>query len=150
MKLFSILCFCLFVSLYISYCSSFHITVQYDSTVNSAPAQFKPAVATVVQYFQALFTDSVSITIVIGFGKVGTSNLGSGSLGESRYNLYSQSSYTHVKSILSLRSSTNYDSTAIASLPNLDPISGSHTYYLTQGQMKLFAQSFTNSDPEGW
>jgi len=39
------------------------LNVVYDASVNSAPAQFKTAVAAVVQYFESIFTDPITITI---------------------------------------------------------------------------------------
>src|SRR5207248_11537730 len=63
--------------------SPFVINVTWDASVGNAPAGFKTAVMSVVQYFERKFTDHVTINIAVGYGEVGGYTLGSGALGES-------------------------------------------------------------------
>jgi hypothetical protein len=65
------------------------INISYDSSVASAPAAFKAAINYVVNYFDTLFTNPVTININVGWGEVNGQTLGSGALGESSSNLAS-------------------------------------------------------------
>ena len=46
------------------------INVNYDASVNSAPAAFKADVAAVVSYLESQFSDPITITISVGYGEV--------------------------------------------------------------------------------
>src|SRR4051812_1157202 len=59
------------------------INASYDSSVNSAPAGFRPAFQSVISFFETTFIDPITINIGVGWGEVGGSPVGSGALGQS-------------------------------------------------------------------
>jgi hypothetical protein len=70
------------------------INVTFDSSVNQAPAGFISAVNYVVNYFDSLFTNNVTINIDVLY-----QNLGSGILGENQESAVS-TTYSSVRSAL--------------------------------------------------
>src|SRR5258708_5428328 len=63
--------------------STFVINVTYDSSVNSAPAGFKTAVADVVTFLEAnLANTSATVNIHVGYGEVNGMSLCGSCLGE--------------------------------------------------------------------
>ena len=111
----------------------FNIT--YDSSVSSAPTGFIAAIDYVVEYFDHLFTDPITINIDVGYGEVNGTSLGSGALGESLTYLNSYS-YSAIKNALTGDATSPADATAIASLPGSDPIGGTHTYWVSTAEQK--------------
>ena len=77
-----------------------NIDVTFDSSVNSAPAAFTSAVDYVVQYYDSLFTNPVTINIDVGYGEIDGQPLGSGDLGESDTFLDASVSYTQLRNAL--------------------------------------------------
>src|SRR5882672_4870674 len=75
------------------------INVSYDASVSNAPTGFKETVAQVVQYFQANFSDPITINISVGYGEAGGSPLSGGAIGQSLTYL-SSFSYSAIKSAL--------------------------------------------------
>jgi len=149
-----ILLFILFISL----ASGLQIDITYDSTAVDAPTDYKLAIDAVVQYLEQVFTDTVTLSFMIGYGSVDGHALGSTNLGESIYHLYPQDSYFEMRSLLAARATTANDSTALSHMPLTDPAAvtshnnNNHTYYLSRAQMKLFGQSVPGSttDPDGF
>jgi hypothetical protein len=109
------------------------IHVSYGASVANAPAGFTNTVNQDVQYYESLFSDPVSINIAVGYGEVGGTPLGSGTLGESLSYLVS-SNYTQVKNALAGDARTAADSSAVASLPASSPTSGA--YWMTTAEAK--------------
>ena len=71
------------------------INVTFDSSVSQAPAGFITAVDYVVNYFDSLFTNNVTINIDVLY-----QNLGSGILGEIQASQFVSTSYSSVRSAL--------------------------------------------------
>lgn len=103
--------------------SPLHINITYDSSVANAPAAFKAAVVSVVQFFESQFSDPVTVNIHVGYGEVGGYRLDSNALGESLTYLTSYS-YSQVKNALAADATSAADSSTIASLPASSPVSG--------------------------
>jgi hypothetical protein len=97
------------------------LNVVYDSSVNSAPAQFKAVVAAVVQYFESTFTNPVTITIDVGYGEVAGQSLVAGALGESNTNAQSYT-YSQVKTALVNQATSTIAKQAVSTLPTSDPL----------------------------
>ncbi len=95
--------------------SGFVINVIYDSSANSAPAAFKSAIQSAVQYLESVITTPITVNIDVGYGEVGGQALDSGALGESETYLDSYS-YSSIKSALA-----NIDPSAASSLPASAP-----------------------------
>jgi hypothetical protein len=88
-----------------------NIDIEFDASVDSAPAGFNPAVATAVQLLDAQFTAPVTVTIAVGYGEVGGQPLG-GALGQSSA-LLTYVSYAQLQSAV-----------AVGLLPATDPTHG--------------------------
>jgi hypothetical protein len=98
----------------------FNIT--YDSSVSNAPAGFTSAITDVVNYYESVFNDPVTVNIDVGWGEVAGQSLG-GALGASETNL-GVFSYSQVKAALAADATSAGDATAVASLPGSDPTGG--------------------------
>src|SRR5271166_5792003 len=59
------------------------INVTYDQSQSSLPAGFVAAVNYVVNYYESVFTNPVTVNIDVGYGEIDGQSLGSGALGES-------------------------------------------------------------------
>lgn len=124
------------------------INIVWDTSVNNAPAAFKADVIAVTQYFSGTFTDPVTINIDVGYGEVGGSALSSSALGESEYYLQ-QFTYSQLRGALSADAKTHDDTTAAATLPINNPISGSH-YWTSTAEAKALGLSASNSGVDGY
>src|SRR5271166_1167074 len=78
----------------------FVININWDSSVSNAPAAFKTDVMAAVQYLESQFTNSVTITIDVGYGEINGQALSSNALGESEATNYVSESYSSVRSAL--------------------------------------------------
>src|SRR5215813_10669709 len=94
------------------------VNLSFDSSVNSAPAGFVATVNAVAQFFQATFSDNVTINVAVGFGEVAGQTVTS--LGESITQL-STYTYTQVRNALISDAKSSDDSSAVASLPTSSP-----------------------------
>ena len=63
------------------------IIVNWDSSVAAAPAGFRTGINNVVALFDALFTNTATITINVGYGEVGGTSLAATDVGSSISNL---------------------------------------------------------------
>jgi hypothetical protein len=106
--------------------------ITYDSSTDSAPEGFKTTVAAVAQFFESTFTDPVTVNITVKYAPLGDD------LGRSEYDLDSYS-YAQIRTALSHDSTTGNDALALASLPVNDPITVTHTYYMTPAEAKALA-----------
>ena len=91
------------------------INVTFDSSVSHAPAAFITAVDYVVNYFDSLFTNNVTISIDVLY-----ENLGPGLLGENQASQYVSASYSSVKSALQAQGAPG-----ASALPSISPLPGS-------------------------
>ena len=103
--------------------SGMTIDVVYDSSVSSAPAGFVTAVNQVASWYESHFSNSVTVTIDVGFGEVAGQSLASGALGESETALTSVS-YAQLQSALVQNANAIGDTAAAASLPASSPVGG--------------------------
>ncbi len=115
------------------------IDVSYDSTVESAPSGFKTTVAAAVDYLESLISTPITITIDVGFGKVGGTSLGSGNLGESESSGIDVS-YQTLRSALLTHAAATGDYAAAASLPASDPTDGG-TFYVSYAEAEALGLS---------
>jgi VCBS repeat-containing protein len=112
--------------------------VSFDSSVN---AMQQAAVQAVANFFNAHFTDPVSIDISISFANIG-------GLGASSYSLFTQT-FTAIRTALVNDSTSADDATAVASLPSSDPVTGTHSWTLTPAEemaLGLIANNGSASD----
>ena len=125
------------------------IDVNYDSSVSHAPSGFTSAVASVVSYFELLFSDPITITIDVGYGEVDGQSLSSGALGESYTNFIAPVSYSTFKNALTADAKTPIDASAIASLPTSDPTNGAGIDVST-AQAKALGLMPNNNQVDGY
>ena len=123
------------------------INVNYDASVNSAPAAFKADVAAAVSYLQSQFSDPITITISVGYGEVNGQTMGSGALGQSMYYVGSFN-YSQVKNALVADAKTADDLSANATLPTVDPTNGG-TFYVASAEAKALGL-WAGTIPDGW
>jgi len=91
------------------------INVTFDSSVSQAPAGFIPAIDYVVNYFDSLFTNNVTINIDVLY-----QNLGSGILGENQASQFVSTTYSSVRSALQAQGAPGS-----SALPPSSPLPGS-------------------------
>jgi hypothetical protein len=120
------------------------IDVTFDQAIGSLPAGFVAAIDYVVEYFDHLFTDAITINIDVGYGEVNGQPLGSGALGESITFLNSYN-YSTLRGALAGDAKSADDATAVASLPGSDPISSTHTYWVSTAEQKALGLLAANS-----
>jgi hypothetical protein len=123
------------------------INVIYDQSVSSLPAGFVAAVNYVVNYFDSVFTNPVTVNIDLGYGEIAGQALGSGALGESETYLDSYG-YSTVLNALRGNEPGALQKTAYATLPANSPLGGG-TLWLATAQEKalgLLSGNYTGID----
>ncbi len=61
--------------------TKFVINLKYDASAAAMPAAMKAALAAAANYFMHLFANTETVNLTVGYGKVGTTTLGAGTLG---------------------------------------------------------------------
>src|ERR1700730_10591472 len=100
------------------------IIVTYDSSVDTAPAAFKVAVAYVVNLFDAAFTNNVTLNIHVGWGEVDGSAVLSGDLGQSYEAQAPAYNYATIRNALVANAAAPDQLAASSTLPAADPSGG--------------------------
>jgi hypothetical protein len=119
------------------------INVTYDSSVTGLTnaTQVEAAVATVVQTFQSLYTNAITVNITVSFS--------SGvQLGQSSTSEVGNPAYNDLVNALSASSTTAADSNSVASLPVSDPTFGG-TWWIPTAEAKALGPigPFVQVDP---
>jgi Putative Ig domain len=91
------------------------INVSYDSSVSSAPAGFKTAVAAAVSALESEFTNNVTLNIKVGWGEVNGQAISSGSAAESMHNVVS-TNYNAILNAMTATASSPDDTVAVATV----------------------------------
>jgi hypothetical protein len=114
--------------------------------VTGAPAGFKTAVQTAVQFFDTTFTSNISINIGFGWGEVSGHSLGSTSVAESSFTYGENFNYQQVRNALATADAGSPAlATAVADLPTIDPTGGANFAISTADEKALglyFGSSF--------
>ena len=103
------------------------IDVSYDQSVSSLPAGFVAAINYVVNYYDTLFRNNVTINIDVGYGEIDGQALGSNDLGESYAPQYLHESYSSVTAALLAQGAAG-----ATTLPSSSPLAGS--LYMSQAE----------------
>jgi hypothetical protein len=122
------------------------INPTYDSSVSSAPAAFKTAFQSAVNYFQTSFSDPATVNINVGWGEIAGGSIASGALGESMTYLAGYYSYGEVRNALIADRKSAADATATASLPAADPTGGKPELMATAEAEALRLISYSGRD----
>ncbi len=118
-----------------------NIRVSYGASVDSAPAAFKAAVHSAVRYLEHHFDDPITVNIRVEYKAIG-------GLGMSSFPLYGFS-YSQILGAMTANTVTGDDRTALDSLSALDPIGGSHQYFLTPALAKALDLRGASSASDG-
>jgi VCBS repeat-containing protein len=129
--------------------SNMQINVVYDQSVSSLPAGFVAAVNYVVNDFDNLFTNPVTVNIDLGYGEIGGQALAAGALGESETYLES-ASYSTVLNALNANAPGASQQAAYATLPATSPLSGGTLWLSTAQEKALGLRSGTDSSIDGY
>src|SRR5579863_3363931 len=110
------------------------INVTFDQSTSSLPAGFVNAINYVVNYYDSLFTNNVTINLHVGFGEIDGQTLASGALGESEAANYVSASYSSVRNAL-----IGKNAPGASTLPGSQPLSGQ--LYLSQAEAQALGLS---------
>ena len=138
------------------------INVSYDSSVSSGnfkggvaqEAAFKSAIVYVVNLFDSLFTNNVSVNIDIGWGEVNGQALPTGALWATQRGGGGYYSYGTIRNALISNANSSGDLSqlaAVATLPSTDPLSSLLGYYVPGAEAKaLGLVNGNDSETDGW
>ena len=101
------------------------INLVYDSSIASAPAGFTQTIANVVNFYESLFSNPVTITIDVGYGEIDGQAVEPGALGENQANMTSVS-YSQLQAALVNNANAIGDTAAAASLSATSPVNGQY------------------------
>jgi len=127
--------------------SPFVINVTYDSSVNSAPPQFRAVIQSAIQFLESQFADPVAMNITVGYGEVGGNAMSPGALGENQTFLNSYT-YAQLKNALIADAKSADDATAIATLPTSSPVNG--TFWATTAEAKALGLLTPSTSIDGY
>ena len=123
------------------------INALYDTSINSAPAGYKQAIAAAIQYLDTTFGGNVTINVHFGWGEVDGQGLGSGALAENltNGNFYS---YAQLRNALVANATSSTDIASLGSLPTTDPTHGGNFWLTDAMAVNLKVASISNV--EAW
>jgi cytochrome c2 len=111
------------------------INVSYDSSVDTAPAGFKAAVQSVIQYYEDTFADPITMNIAVGYGEVGGTPMGAGPLGNS-VSVHDYSTFGDLTAALAANATSSADAQTVATFTQ-NPFPGNQVMVLSQAEMKV-------------
>jgi len=124
------------------------INLDYDSSVNVAPAQFKIALDAAVSYLDSLITNPITVTFQIGWGEnegvaLGSSIANGAPRGGTGYSYYA------LVNALESHATTSVDNLAYSNLPTTDPTNGGQFYVGGAQEKALGLLSANSSEIDG-
>ncbi len=125
--------------------------IVWDSSVASAPAEFKTDVEAVFQLYADTYSSPVTLYYHVGYGEYNGNAIGSGFLGRSQYFDFPAESYSSIVSHLTANATSQAQAEADASLPASNPV-GSLFVAGAEAQVLGFADAGTSSEsnPDGY
>jgi hypothetical protein len=129
--------------------------IVWDSSVASAPTEFKTDVEQVFQFFADTYSSPVTLYYHVGYGEFDGQPMGNGFLGRSEYFNFPQESYSSIVSALEANATSPAQAEAYASLAASDPFAGQPGSLFvpgTEAQVLGFADAGTSSEsnPDGF
>jgi Ca2+-binding RTX toxin-like protein len=100
------------------------INIIYDDSANSAPASFKAAVEAAVAYFEAAYSNPITINIAFGWGESGGDPIAAGQVAVGVTAGAYALTYADVRDALWAAARSADDRTAVSALTNADPTHG--------------------------
>lgn len=124
--------------------------VSFDSSTAGAPAGFFTAFNDAIQFFEAQYSDPITINLHVGWGEINGNSLSPGNLGQSSTNQQGFYNYNQVKTALVSDGKSAADSTAIANLPSTDPTGGAR-FVMSNAEAKALGLLAGNAPGiDGW
>src|SRR5208283_4562099 len=120
------------------------LNVSFDQSVGSLPAGLIAAVNYVVNYFDALFTNNVTVNIDLGYGEIDGQPLEPNAAGESQANLVSIS---YQQAVGALQSEGQLGS---STLPTSSPFDNGTLLVTTAQEKALGLLAGNSSEIDGW
>lgn len=119
------------------------INAIFDQSDSVLPPLFKSVINDVIQFYQANYSDAITVNIRVGWGEVADQPLSSGAIGETIV-LSVGSSFTQIRNALIADSKTAQDQIAVANLPAMDPASG-YSWRIPRANAKALGLLSANS-----
>jgi hypothetical protein len=101
---------------------AFNLT--YDTSTTSAPSGFFTAFNNAISFYEAEFSDPITINLHVGWGEINGNPLSPGDIGQSLTSQLGLFTYAQVRTALVNDAKSADDATAIAHLPSADPTGG--------------------------
>jgi hypothetical protein len=111
---------------YPAHASGLQFNVTYDASTASAPAGFFSAFADAIQFYEAAYSDPITINMHVGWGEINGNSLNPGDLGQSSTLQQGFYTYSQIRTALANDSTSTADQTAVSNLPASDPTGGAH------------------------
>jgi hypothetical protein len=130
------------------------IIVNFDQSVSAAPAAFENDVNYVVNLFDTLFTNNVTVTISVGWGELDGVPMGFDDLGESQQQaVATPAAYAGIRAALISTASSSGDSGEIAAastLPTADPTNGGNFFVGLAQEKALDLTPAASTETDGY
>ncbi len=124
------------------------IQINYDSSVNNAPAWYKSAVQYVCSFYDGLIANNTTLTVDFGWGEENNNAVKAGCLAQNQSNgIYM--SYTNLVAAMTATGTSAADKTAIANLLKTDPTNGAH-FYVPTALAKALGAAGSTTVPDGY
>jgi len=120
-----------------------YFAVTFDSSAANAPAGFKACVNAACQYYDALFTNNVTVSVNVGWGEVAGQSLPSGAGGAS-LSSFTSLSYSQVVSAL-----TAQGAPGSSTLPQTAPTSAASTLVVSTAETKALGLGSSTGTADG-
>jgi hypothetical protein len=111
------------------------INVSFDQDITKLPAGFTATVQAAVQFLENTYTNPITFNLHVGYGERDGQALGASSLGESAYTLHSYT-YAQIETAMTNHAWSADQKAAVATLATSDPVTGSHTWWMTDVEAK--------------
>jgi len=129
---------------------AFHLIINFDTSVAKAPAAFVADVEKVADFFTSHFSNHATVTINVGYGEVDGFKVGRSALGESITYYTAANSYGSLKTAFNTTSLNDDPNAPRAMLPDSDPVSGKHAYWVTTAEGKAIGLLADNTSIDGY
>lgn len=126
-----------------------NLVVSFDQGVSSLPTGFVSAVNYVVNYFDQLFTNPVTVNIAVGYGEIDGYRLAPNALGESLPGISGQAGYVFLESYRQSRSALlAQNAPGSSTLPSASPAPGQLA--MTAAEAKALGLYSSSTGLDGW
>ncbi|HEV2364420.1 MAG TPA: NF038122 family metalloprotease [Caulobacteraceae bacterium] len=125
------------------------INLVFDASAANAPSGFEAAAQAAANFYDALFTNPITVTIDVGWNEVDGSRIGASALAESETTGYLYN-YAQVRQALVAEATSSADHTAVGTLPINDPTNGGQFFVSSAEAQALGLAGPSSGGPDGW